>query len=74
MVEPSFAERMVIKHSEYLTNVQIVASTATNVTDTEVFTADGHSFSYDYLVVATGHKDSFPRTRAERLGQYEAGQ
>lgn len=72
MVEPSFAERTVIKHSDYLTNAQIVVSTATNVTESEVFTADGHSFAYDYLVVATGHKDSFPRTRSERLSQYES--
>lgn len=73
-MEPSFAERTVIKHSDYLTNVLIVVSTATNVTESEVFTADGHSFAYDYLVVATGHKDSFPRTRSERLSQYESGE
>lgn len=74
MVEPAFAERMVIKHSDYLTNVEIVASTATNLTAGEVFTADGRSFVYDYLVIATGHKDLFPETRAERLAQYQAGQ
>ncbi|PON84384.1 FAD/NAD(P)-binding domain containing protein [Trema orientale] len=72
MVEPSFAGRMVINHSDYLSNVQIVASTAANVTDSEVFTADGQSFAYDYLVIATGHNDSFPRTRPERLSHYEA--
>lgn len=74
MVEPAFAERMVIKHSDYLTNVQIVASIATYLTAGEVFTADGRSFAYDYLVIATGHKDAFPETRAERLTQYQAGQ
>ncbi|GMN73097.1 hypothetical protein TIFTF001_052125 [Ficus carica] len=72
MVEPSFAERIVINHSDYLTNVRIVASTATNVTETEVITADGQSLAYDYLVIATGHKDSFPRTRSERLSQYKS--
>ena len=73
-MEPSFGERMVINHSDYLSNVQIVASTAASVTDTEVITANGQSFAYDYLVIATGHKDSFPRTRTERLSQYEAGE
>ena len=73
MVKPSFAERIVINHSDYLRNVNIVASTAVNVTDTEVSTADGRSLPYDYLVIATGHKDFFPRTRDERLSQYEEG-
>ncbi|PON84382.1 FAD/NAD(P)-binding domain containing protein [Trema orientale] len=59
MVEPSFAERIVINHSDYLPNVQTVASTAADVTDTEVFIADGPSLEYDYLVIATGHKDFF---------------
>ncbi|GMN61000.1 hypothetical protein TIFTF001_030080 [Ficus carica] len=72
MVEPSFADRMVINHSDYLTNVRVVTSTATNVTETEVITADGYSLPYDYLVVATGHKDSFPRTRSERLNHYKS--
>lgn len=74
MVEPSFGERIAINHSDYLPNVQIVASTAANVTDREVITADGQSYAYDYLVIATGHKDSFPKTRAERLTHYEAGE
>ncbi|GMN60999.1 hypothetical protein TIFTF001_030081 [Ficus carica] len=71
-VEPSFAERIVINHSDYLTNMRIVVSTATNVTESEVITADGHSLAYDYLVIATGHKDSFPRTRSERLSHYKS--
>ncbi|KAH0465083.1 hypothetical protein IEQ34_005186 [Dendrobium chrysotoxum] len=58
MVEPSFAERALIKHSEYLTDVTIVSSHATNVTNHEVQTADGRTFPYDYLVVATGHPAS----------------
>ncbi|KAF4401219.1 hypothetical protein G4B88_014060 [Cannabis sativa] len=72
MVEPPFAERMVINHSDYLSNVDIVASAATNITNGKVFTADGRSFAYDYLVIATGHKDSFPKTKAERLSYFES--
>ncbi|KAK8967622.1 hypothetical protein KSP40_PGU021872 [Platanthera guangdongensis] len=55
MVEPSFAERTLIKHSEYLTDAAIIQSHATKVSNREVQTADGRKFPYDYLVVATGH-------------------
>ncbi|GLT48661.1 hypothetical protein SLA2020_222710 [Shorea laevis] len=72
MVEPSFAERSVIYHRDYLINGRIVTSTAANITDAEVLTADGESIAYDYLVIATGHKDSVPKTRAERLDLYKA--
>lgn len=73
MVEPSFAERSVINHTDYLPNVRIVASTAANITEHEVLTTDGRLLVYEYLVIATGHKDAVPKTRAERLSQYEAG-
>ncbi|XP_008231807.1 PREDICTED: apoptosis-inducing factor 2-like [Prunus mume] len=72
MVEPSFAERSVINHSDYLPNVRIVASTAANITEREVLTTDGHLLVYEYLVIATGHKEALPKTRAERLSHYEA--
>lgn len=72
MVEPSFAERSVIYHRDYLTNGRIVTSTAMNITENEVLTADGRSIVYDYLVIATGHRDIVPKTRAERLQQYQA--
>ncbi|XP_039045098.1 apoptosis-inducing factor homolog A-like [Hibiscus syriacus] len=72
MVEPSFAERSVINHRDYLTNGLIVTSVATNVTDTDVLTADGRRISYDYLVIATGHMDLVPVTKPERLHQYKA--
>ncbi|KAK8616493.1 hypothetical protein V6N13_018042 [Hibiscus sabdariffa] len=70
-VEPSFAERSVINHRDYLTNGSIVTSVATDITDTEVLTADGHRISYDYLVIATGHRDLVPTTKTERLHQYK---
>ncbi|CAN6562157.1 unnamed protein product [Malus baccata var. baccata] len=72
MVEPSFAKRSIINHCDYLPNVRIVASTAANITDREVLTTDGRLLVYDYLVVATGHKDSVPKTRVARLSQYQA--
>lgn len=73
MVEPSFAERSVIRHRDYLTNGHLITSTAIKVTNTEVLTADGRLVGYDYLVIATGHANRVPRTRSERLEQYEAG-
>ncbi|XP_052199708.1 uncharacterized protein LOC127806231 [Diospyros lotus] len=72
MVEPSFAERSVIHHRDYLTNACVIASGAINVTDTEVLTAEGRLVPYDYLVIATGHADPAPKTRQERLQQYRA--
>lgn len=72
MVEPSFAETSVIKHNEYLTNGRLVVSPAVNITNTEVLAADGQTLPYDYLVIATGHEETYPKTRAGRLRQYEA--
>lgn len=71
MVEPSFAERTVINHREYFTKGDLVISSAINITESEVFTADGREFAYDYLVIATGHTESIPKTRTERLDQYK---
>lgn len=73
-MEPSFAERSVINHTDYLSNARIIASSATNITDKEVIVSDGSSVPYDYLVVATGHEESVPRSRTERLSQYQEGE
>ncbi|CAN1171181.1 Ferroptosis suppressor protein 1 [Linum perenne] len=72
MVEPSFAERVVIKHRDYFTNGRIITSNAVNITEKEVFTGDGESVPYDYLVIAAGHKERLPETRKERLAQFQA--
>lgn len=70
-VEPSFAERAVIHHTDYFKNGRIIMSSAVNVTESDVLTADGCSIAYDYLVIATGHVESVPSTRSERLQQFE---
>ncbi|OMP03813.1 FAD-dependent pyridine nucleotide-disulfide oxidoreductase [Corchorus olitorius] len=72
MVEPSFAERSVINHRDYLTNGRVVTSAAINITETEVLTTEGRLIGYDYLVIATGHYDPVPKTKEERLDQYQA--
>ncbi|XP_054814721.1 uncharacterized protein LOC129315180 isoform X2 [Prosopis cineraria] len=70
MVEPSFAERSLINHRDYFTNGNVVTSSATDIAETDVLTADGHRIPYDYLVIATGHKDPVAKSRADRLDQY----
>ncbi|PRQ32593.1 putative NADH:ubiquinone reductase (non-electrogenic) [Rosa chinensis] len=71
MVEPSFGERSVINHRDYLTNGQIITSGAINITDTEVLTGEGRLIPYDYLVIATGHADSVPKNKTGRLKEYQ---
>lgn len=73
MVEPSFAEKSVVNHRDYATNCRIVTSRAVSVNETEVLTADGSSIAYNYLFIATGHSDYLPKTRTERLEDYQAG-
>ncbi|XP_066327639.1 uncharacterized protein [Miscanthus floridulus] len=71
MVEPSFAERSLVYHKDYLNDATIVTSSAVNITEHAVLTADGHSLPYDYLVIATGHAFTSPASRAERLKEFQ---
>lgn len=73
MVEPSFAQRTVIYHDEYFIKGKIVTSPAVGVTENGVMTADGNTHAYDYLVIATGHMDSVPDKKSDRLAQYLQG-
>jgi len=73
-VEPSFAERSVINHQDYLTHGNIITSSAVDITETEVITEDGHKIGFDYLVIATGHADEVPKNRTERLNQFKEGE
>ncbi|KAL8201875.1 hypothetical protein R6Q57_011022 [Mikania cordata] len=72
MVEPSFAERSLIQHKDYLIASRLIASNAVDIRDSEVLTSEGRLVPYDYLVIATGHGDQLPKARAERLKQYQA--
>ncbi|KAF4351121.1 hypothetical protein G4B88_025511 [Cannabis sativa] len=74
MVDPSFGERSVINHRDYLSNGRIVASSAIDITETEDLTAEGRLIPYDYLIIAIGHIDSVPKTRTEMLNQYQKEQ
>lgn len=72
-MEPKFAERTVINHNSYLKQGRVVTSQAINITESDVMTEDGSVIGYDYLVMATGHNDLFPKTRQEKLSHYQAG-
>ncbi|KAI4370711.1 hypothetical protein MLD38_019031 [Melastoma candidum] len=71
MVEPGMAERSVIDHVDYFTDGTVVCSPAVDIRDDAVSVADGKVIPYDYLVIATGHMESVPRTRTERIAQYQ---
>ncbi|XP_073002389.1 uncharacterized protein [Typha latifolia] len=71
MVEPSFAERTLIKHSQYLVNGTVITSPAINVTEREVLIDEGRTVPYDYLVIATGHADSVPLSKNDRINQFQ---
>ncbi|KAL8057900.1 hypothetical protein ABFX02_04G213600 [Erythranthe guttata] len=71
MVEPSFAERSLIYHKDYLTNGRLVVSKAISISNSQVLTAEGRLFTFEYLVIATGHNDDFPKTRSERLKEFK---
>jgi NADPH-dependent 2,4-dienoyl-CoA reductase/sulfur reductase-like enzyme len=73
MVEPSFAKRSLVFHKDYLNDATIVTSSAVNITEQAVLTADGHSLPYDYLVIATGHAFTSPASRAQRLKEFQRG-
>ncbi|KAL0460002.1 UNVERIFIED_CONTAM: Apoptosis-inducing factorA [Sesamum latifolium] len=70
-VEPSFAERSVIYHKDYLTNGRLVVSKAISISNSQVLTTEGRLVTYDYLVIATGHDDPLPKTKSERLKEYQ---
>lgn len=71
IVEPSFAKKSVINHSNYLQNGRIVVSKAVNITKTEVVTEQGDHIKYDYLAISTGHIHSGSLARSDKLRNYE---
>lgn len=72
-VEPSFAERSLIKHSEYFSNGRLITSPAVDITESQVLVANGRHVDFDFLVVATGHDHPLPTTRDLRLQHYRTG-
>lgn len=71
IVEPSFAKKSVISHTDYLPKGRIVVSKAVNITETEVVTEQGDQIKYDYLAISTGHIHSGGLSRSDKLRHYE---
>ncbi|PKI71654.1 hypothetical protein CRG98_007977 [Punica granatum] len=49
----------------------LLVAKAVDIKEGGVVTEDGNLFPYDYLLAATGHRDSVPRSRRERIAQYQ---
>ncbi|CAM6089633.1 unnamed protein product [Calypogeia fissa] len=74
IVEPTFAERSLIKHSEYLKKGKHVQSSAKTATATEVITVSGEEIAYDFLVITTGTTFHVPPgrvTKEERMQEFK---
>ncbi len=72
-MEPKFAERAIVKHTEYLKKAKLVQSSAQSVSDSAVVAVSGDRIPYDFLVVSTGSTYTGPATKAERIKEFEAG-
>ncbi|KAJ7531499.1 hypothetical protein O6H91_14G046300 [Diphasiastrum complanatum] len=72
IVEPEFAERALILHTEYLNKARLVIASAKSATDTEVVTNEGEKLRYDFLVIATGSTYQGPSKRSERLQYFQS--
>jgi len=73
IVEPKFAERAIVKHSDYLKTGKVLQTAASAVTGSEVVTASGERVPFDILIVGTGTLFTGPTTKNELLKNYEAG-
>ncbi|KAH9303070.1 hypothetical protein KI387_014653 [Taxus chinensis] len=72
MVEPSFGERSVFLHSEYLKTAKLITSAVTKATDESVVTASGERVKYDYLVLATGTAYDGPASKSARIKHFQS--
>lgn len=72
-VEQPVAEKAIFSHTDYLVNGTVITSSAVDVTETDVITADGRHVTYDYLVIATGHTTSSPRCKRDMIEKFKEG-
>uniref|UniRef100_A0ACD5VT90 Uncharacterized protein n=2 Tax=Avena sativa TaxID=4498 RepID=A0ACD5VT90_AVESA len=70
-VEPSVAQKSLINHNDYLGATQVITASAADVRGEAVITTEGRLVEYTYLVIATGHTNQFPRSRRDRLEQFQ---
>ncbi|XP_065020417.1 uncharacterized protein LOC135645706 [Musa acuminata AAA Group] len=70
-VEQPVAEKAIFSHTDYLVNGTVITSSAVDVTETDVITADGRHVTYDYLVIATGHTTTSPRCKRDMIEKFK---
>jgi hypothetical protein len=73
IVEPKFAERSIMKHSEYLKKGTFLETSAKSVSGQELVTESGERVPFDFLIIGTGTTFSGPTTKEELLKFYQAG-
>lgn len=71
-VQPDFADRCLVPHSDYLKKVRHVMGTAVTASITEVVVSNGEIIPYDFLVIATGSTHTGPSTKAERIEHFQS--
>ncbi|KAI5070074.1 hypothetical protein GOP47_0014417 [Adiantum capillus-veneris] len=71
-VQPDFAERSLVLHSEYLKKARHILGFAECASVTEVVTSTGDILPYDFLVIATGSTHKGPSTKAERIKEFQS--
>ncbi|KAL3683029.1 hypothetical protein R1sor_001051 [Riccia sorocarpa] len=71
VVEPSFADRMLIPHTEYLKQARVILGSAERASVTELVTDTGEVVSYDFLVITTGSTFRGVKTKAERIEEFQ---
>jgi NADH dehydrogenase FAD-containing subunit len=72
IVEPKFAERSIMKHSEYLKKGTFLETSAKSVSGQELVTESGERVPFDFLIIGTGTTFSGPTTKEELLKFYQA--
>eukprot|EP00271_Cylindrocystis_brebissonii_P010247 TRINITY_DN26389_c0_g1_i1.p1 TRINITY_DN26389_c0_g1~~TRINITY_DN26389_c0_g1_i1.p1 ORF type:complete len:356 (-),score=69.74 TRINITY_DN26389_c0_g1_i1:745-1812(-) len=69
-VEPSFAEKIIIPHKEYLKKAAVVVGLISGVADNELRLEDGTTLPFDYLVITTGSMPEPSISAAAKIAQF----
>lgn len=71
-VQPDFAERSLVLHSDYLKKARHITGSAETASSTEVVTSTGEILPYDFLVIATGSVHRGSLRRADRIKEFQS--
>lgn len=73
LVEPNVAKRSLISHGSYMKHSKLHMNVATEATRTEVIIDTGERIPFDFLVICTGSAYVGPKTKEERMVEYQTG-